>query len=562
MFLIYLNITVMAKPVFKTHDRTQATCLPPTLDELIEPTHLVRFVDYVIDQMDLQPILATYKGGGASSYHPRMMLKVLIYGYVERLHSCRKIAKATREWVPFMWLAGGARPDFRTINNFRSQRLPAGGIKGVFTQVMRMLVDLGLVDLADYTVDGTTLEANARRHSAVWRKNSERYRQSAIRRIEDYFDQIQHLADLEEAEWADQQAPEEAEEPAWTADQVAEVAEKADQALAAREQQLEEATGQEGSDASEVMPTRKQLKKARTRLRWITDTEMGKLAKYDHQLQVMGERNSYSRTDPDATFIRMKDQSPFDKLLAPGYNLQMGGQNQYVLGYSVHSNAADKVNLTEHLAGLEFVPPWVCGDAGYGSLFNYELMAESGITGMVKLPKSYRKPGPYSRYRMDYQLEEDQYRCPQDRPMPLKETKDYHYGPDGERTTPADVYECSDCSGCPVRSDCTWGDGNRSIQFIPRLEKWRLTMRERMSKGKGQRLANQRGAVIESVFGMLKHNDGMRRLALRGKPKVEVEVGLYSVAHNLRRMRNDILKGLRQHLLRAMSLKRLNSALH
>src|SRR5699024_12097371 len=101
----------MAQPVFKNYNRDQATFLPPNLDELIDSTHLVRFVDYVIDQMDLDPILATYPGGGASSYHPRMMLKVLIYGYVERVHSCRAIAKAVRERIPFMWLAAGQRPD-------------------------------------------------------------------------------------------------------------------------------------------------------------------------------------------------------------------------------------------------------------------------------------------------------------------------------------------------------------------------------------------------------------------------------------------------------------------
>ena len=91
---------------------------------------MVRFVDHVIDQMDLTPILNTYKGGGTSSYHPRMMLKVVVYGYVERVHSCREIAKAVSERIPFMWLAGGQRPDFRTINLFRKQRLPDGGIKG------------------------------------------------------------------------------------------------------------------------------------------------------------------------------------------------------------------------------------------------------------------------------------------------------------------------------------------------------------------------------------------------------------------------------------------------
>src|SRR5699024_7040948 len=399
----------------------------------------------------------------------------------------------------FMWLAAGQRPDFRTVNNFRKQRLPDGGIKGIFTQVVGMLVELGLVDLADYTVDGTTLEANARRHSAVWRKNSARYKQSAIERIEDYFDQIQALADLQEAQWADRPAPEEAGEPAWTAEQVAEAAQKADQAIARREEQIAgsqaDTTPDSGGQPPQTQPTQKDLKMARTRLRWITETEIDKVEKYEAQLRAMGERNSYSRTDPDATFMRMKDQSPFDKLLAAGYNLQMGAQNQYVLGYSIHSNAADKVNLEEHLGSLSFTPQWICGDAGYGSLYNYELLAEAGITGVIKHPQSYRKPKSYSRYAMDYEPEADAYRCPQGRAMPLKGTKDYHYGPEGEHTAQTHVYECNDCSGCPVKSDCTWGEGNRSIQFTRDLEEWKQVMTKRMSRGKGKWLSRGRGVA-------------------------------------------------------------------
>src|SRR5699024_755365 len=146
MCIIYLYPSIMPQPVFKKYERDQATLLIPSIAELIYSTHIVRFVDHVIDRMNLDPILATYRGGGASSYHPRMMLKVLIYGYVRRIHSCRAIAKAVRERIPFMWLPVGQCPDFRTINNFRKQCLASGGIKGIFTQVMEKLVEPGLVD--------------------------------------------------------------------------------------------------------------------------------------------------------------------------------------------------------------------------------------------------------------------------------------------------------------------------------------------------------------------------------------------------------------------------------
>lgn len=545
----------MSDPVFKKYDPNQPTFLPPSLNELLGDNHMVRFVNHVIDQMDLDPILETYQGGGTSSYHPRMMLKILIFGYVERIHSCRAIAKAVREQIPFMWLAAGHCPDFRTINHFRKHRLPDGGIKGVFTQVVQMLVDLGLVDLADYTVDGTTVEANARRHSAVWAKNTKRYKQSAIDRIEEYFDQIQQLADLEADQWASQQAPEEESEPRWTADDVQSAAQKAEQALQARQQQLEEASEEEDSDETTLKTKRKDLSKARTRLRWITDNEHPKLSKYEAQERILGERSSYSKTDPDATFMRLKDQSPFDKLLAPAYNLQMGAQNQYILGYSLHSNAADKVNLDEHLDSLPFTPEWLCADGGYGSLYNFEDLKERGITAVIKAPANHRKAKPYSRYAMDYHPEEDEYSCPQNRRMPLNQTKTYMYGPDKQRSAITRVYECDDCSGCPVRDDCTYGKGNRTIQFTTELEDWKQVMAQRMKKGKGKRMSRYRGMEIESVFGLLKANDGLNRLAMRGKQMVDVEVGLKSIAHNIRKMKTDIINGILTHMMAAMNLQ-------
>jgi len=544
----------MADPIFKKYDPNQPTFLPPSLDELLGETHMVRFVNHVIDQMDLDPILETYQGGGTSSYHPQMMLKILIFGYVERIHSCRAIAKAVREQIPFMWLAAGHCPDFRTINHFRKHRLPEGGIKGVFTQVVQMLVDLGLVDLADYTVDGTTLEANARRHSAVWAKNTARYKQSAIDRIEAYFDEIQQLADLEADQWADTQAPEEESEPRWTSDDVQSAAQKAEQALQTREEQFEEASEETDSD-EDIKTKRKDLSKARTRLRWITDKEHPKLSKYEAQERILGERSSYSRTDPDATFMRLKDQSPFDKLLAPAYNLQMGAQHQYILGYSLHSNAADKVNLDDHLDSLSFTPDWLCADGGYGSLYNFDDLDERGITAVIKAPANHRKPKPYSRYTMDYHPKEDEYSCPQDRRMPLKETKTYTYGPDKQRSATTRVYECEECSGCPVKEDCTYGDGNRTIQFTTALEDWKHVMADRMSEGKGKRMSRYRGMAIESIFGLLKANDGLNRLAMRGEQMVDREVGLKSIAYNIRKMKTDIKNGILTHIMAAMNLQ-------
>src|SRR5271167_4787825 len=107
-------------PVFKPYTQHQTMVLPPSVEDLIPSNHMVRVVNRMIDGLNLQPLVATYKGGGSSSYHPLMMVKVLVYAYLSKVYSSRYIAKALREDVNYMWLSGMQRPDFRTINGFRS----------------------------------------------------------------------------------------------------------------------------------------------------------------------------------------------------------------------------------------------------------------------------------------------------------------------------------------------------------------------------------------------------------------------------------------------------------
>src|SRR5699024_5281023 len=281
---------------------------------------------------------------------------------------------------------------------------------------------------------------------------------------------------------------------------------------------------------------------AETRLRWITDKELPKLKKYERQQQTLGERNSYSPTDPDATFMRLKSQSPFDKLLSPAYNLQMGTQNPFILGYSLHSNAADKVNLKSHLDQLNFTPERLCADAGYGTLANFQMLEQRGIRGVVKYPGCDKKTTDYSRDNFERDPKTDTYRCPQGRTMTFKETQPYGYG--DAKTTPMRTYQCIDCSGCPVKSECTKGEANRTISFITKLEGYKRQMKARMSSPADKKLMGNRGAEIEAVFGQLTHNDGLRRLLMRGEKMVELEVGLKSIAHNLRKMHKCVKDGM------------------
>jgi transposase len=141
--------------------------LPPSLEEMIPENHPVRVVNQVIDTIDIDPLLAKYQGGGCSSYHPRLMLKVLIYGYLTNTYSSRKIEEALRQNIHFMWLSGMQYPDHNTINRFRSDRLK-DVLKEVFTQVVHLLIESGHVNLKEVYLDGTKIEANANRYTFVW----------------------------------------------------------------------------------------------------------------------------------------------------------------------------------------------------------------------------------------------------------------------------------------------------------------------------------------------------------------------------------------------------------
>jgi transposase len=162
-------------PVFKEYTQGQIVLLPTDLESQIPANHLVRVVNAAIERMNLSALLAQYKGGGTSSYHPKMLLKVLVYAYTQQLFSSRKIAKALRENIYFMWLSGGQQPDFRTINRFRSEVVRAV-IEDIFTAVLELLVEEGYVKLENYFLDGTKLEANANKYSWVWAKSTKRYK--------------------------------------------------------------------------------------------------------------------------------------------------------------------------------------------------------------------------------------------------------------------------------------------------------------------------------------------------------------------------------------------------
>jgi transposase len=187
------------EPVFKPYHPNQNLLFPPNLEDLIAEHHPVRVVSKVIDQLDISLLIASYKGGGSSSYHPKMLLKVLIYAYLRNIYSSRKIEEALEENIHFMWLSGMSKPDHSTISAFRSKRLK-GQIKIIFTQVVLLLAEEGLVDIKTLYTDGTKLEANANRYTFVWGKSVKRYKKRIEERLAALWNYVEETLKAEEQE--------------------------------------------------------------------------------------------------------------------------------------------------------------------------------------------------------------------------------------------------------------------------------------------------------------------------------------------------------------------------
>lgn len=177
--------------IFKPYSQENVVLKPINVDYMIPDGHLVRVVSEIVDRMALEDIYARYKGGGATAYDPRMMIKVIIYAYMTDIYTSRKIARALRENMYFWWLSGDQQPNHATINTFRLTLREH--IEAIFKHVVKIAVELGLVTFEDVFVDGTKVEANANRHKMVWRKNVERQ----LGRIDEKLDEL--LVEIEKA---------------------------------------------------------------------------------------------------------------------------------------------------------------------------------------------------------------------------------------------------------------------------------------------------------------------------------------------------------------------------
>lgn len=509
----------MKRQIFKPYEQKQSMLLPPSLEEMIPVGHLVRVVDEMIERIDKRILEGQYEGGGTSAYDPGMLLKVIIYGYTQRVFSSRGIAKELRENVNYMWLSGMSRPDYRTINRFRGKVMKAV-IDEVFYGIVEQLLEAGLVDMKSYFVDGTKIEANSNRYQFVWRKSTEKNKAKLQENVEALLRHIDEIEAEEEEKYGEADLEELGDGQEIDSEKLKEAVEK-----------INERLRKKGEN--------KELKAAKKK---IESDYLPRMEKYEGYEEVFEGRNNFSKTDHDATFMRMKEDHMRNGQLKPGYNVQTGTQKQFILGYSIHRRAGDTCCLKEHIEKLKEwmgkYPQKLIADAGYGSEENYSYLDEKGIAAYVKdnrfhyeQKRNYKNKNPYRAENFIYHKAEDEYECPQQKRLVYLRTEAYQ-SENGYKTERR-IYECEDCSQCPVKTACTKAKFNRQMQIGVNLELHRQKARDNLCSVEGLALRARRPVEVEAVFGRLKQNWGFRRFLLRGLENVKTEWGILCIAHNI-----------------------------
>jgi len=481
----------------RPYDQEQEFLLPPSLNEWVRHEHPVRVFSETVDRLDTTKFREP-KDEGRPAYHPKMMLKVLLWGYATGIRSSRKIEERLQQDVVFMWLAGLEKPDFRTLCLFRSANKDA--IEGVFANVITIAQSMGMANLGLVAIDGSKVQANSGidsfRTVEDWRKTLKKAREEAGRIISE----------------AERQDKEE------------------------NDRYGEEMSGNELPKAIEK--TRDRIKKIEELL--AQAKELGK-----------EEKARMSLTDQEASFMHKRATS------IPAYNAQLTvTEDQIIIHAEVTTEPVD-VNQTKQAveaikAYIGETPVILVADTGYSGGDNLKYLEDNDIDAYIpeegerNIGKTKRaRAHLYGKETFIYQKQEDRYICPQGETLsPVARSR--IKGKYSKREVTVYRTKRGVCAACPFNGQCT---PNKKLgRAITRdgYEGYRERMREKISSAKGKILYGKRKCIVEPVIGQIKTRSGFWQFLLRGLHKVRTEWKIAATAHNLLKIIGVIIRKERQ----------------
>ena len=381
-----------------------------------------------------------------------------------------------------------------------------------------------MVSLDIQYIDGTKIESASNRYTFVWKKSVEKNKEKLEAKIASILSDIDSTIKKDNIEC---QKP------------------KLEQSIDSRI--LQTKIDQLNKRVTELtMQQKKELKKLQV-------DHVVRLERYEKQLEIVGTRNSYSKTDPDATFMRMKEDHMKNGQLKPAYNTQISTEDQFVTKFSIHQRPGDTATLIPHLEGFKEdykkQSETVVADAGYGSEQNYEYAENENIEAYIKYNYFHKeqkrsfKNNIFLPSNLYYNKPQDYIVCPMGQHMKCIGTGDrksdlgYEYQ--------VSIYQAQNCEGCPLRGGCYKGQDNRKIELNHKLIEYRNKAKERLTSEQGLYHRSKRPVEPEAVFGQIKFNNKFNRFTLRGLEKVEIEFGLVLLAHNLRKIASTVVKNLK-----------------
>ena len=481
-------------------------------EKVIPENDSVRLLDKIVERMDLKALWSTYDPRGRKpATPPRIMLKIVLYGCMEGNRTSRKIQTACQRDINYIWLLeGNPAPSHFEIARFRSQRL-SKCTDEIFSQIVALLHEMGEIKYEHLFVDGTKIEANANKYSFVWKKSTNKYEAKLDEKIERLLPELGSKHGV--------------------------MAEDLGELLLVLEEKADfPFVHGRGKRKSE-------LQRDIELLRGLAERK----AKYTRYNETFQGRNSFSKTDPDATFMHMKEDHMRNAQLKPGYNVQLGVEGEYITGVDVSSERSDQLTLIPLLEkmqsyGVDYTD--VTADAGYESEENYSWFESAGKECYIK-PQNYErsktkkfKRNMALRENMAYDAKLDEYTCQAGQKLRAKYVgkRKSKSGFESEIT----YYECDDCSGCPHKKSCTRSKGNRQIHVSKRFIAQRAESLRRITSETGVLLRMNRSIQSEGAFGVIKQDYGFRQFLLRGHKKVLTEILLLAMAYNINKLHAKI----------------------
>ena len=502
--------------------------VPLSYEVIIPENDTVRLLSLIMEEMDYTELYEAYsREGRKPATEPKILAKVMIYSYMEFVYSTRKIEKACRRDINFMWLLNGEPvPDHSTISRFRKERL-GSAIEGLFYQFVQKLCEMGEVSYEDVFVDGTKIEAAANRYTFVWKKAVEKNETKMLLKVQALAEELLKVYHVE-----------------FTV-----IKESINDDMAKMAAFLEQKKQEEGINFVYGSGKRKSnLQKLLEALYSYQGRQIG----YDEHKEILGGRNSYSKTDKDATFMRMKDDHMRNGQLKPAYNVQLAVEAEYVIGVGIFPNPTDTTTLKPMLENMYKCNPSMAikrltGDSGFESEENYMYMESKGINYYIK-PQNYEqqkkrkfKKNISKRENMIYNAEIDEYTCHNQKQ--LKSIYTFNKKSATGYVSEVTVYECESCEDCKHKDKCTKAKGNRRMQVSKTFIEKRQKSYENITSEKGVLLRMNRSIQAEGAFGVLKEDRQFDRFLTRGSPNVRTELLLLCFGYNVNKLHSKIQNG-------------------